>query len=418
MNSQTQYGNTLLIADFESGSSVEILKRLHFCKSACETAPYDEAWLQRLIMRHPSVLPADQIEPVFTPLVPICIELPMQVGSLDNLLVTPSGDLALIECKLWRNPQARREVIAQIIDYAKEMSTWSYEQLQEAISLTKPLDGQGEAATRNLYDLVSPDHQIDEVSFHDAVSRNLKRGRFLLLIIGDGIREGIEGMADFLQQHAGFHFTLGFVELALFEISQNKFIVQPRIIARTTNIHRGIVTLEEGGWMKIKPSLTGTPLPNGSKQTTITQERFFEQIDLKMPGISARLNPFLEDLAPNGVSPDYGMESMILRWRSDDGKGWNMGSISVSGYLYTDYMALQANSAGVTELYRQYIKKLADFVPGAIIKQSLKEAAWSVSYKGKSLTVDVLLANEAHREAWVCAIKDFQSAVRSRLQSD
>ncbi len=418
MNNQTQYGNTILMADFESGSSAEILKRLHFTKSAPDKTRYDEEWLQHFIMRHPSVLPVDQIEPVFTPLVPICTELPMNNKSLDNLLVTPSGDLALIECKLWRNPQARREVIAQIIDYAKEMSTWSYEQLQEAISLTKPLEGQGEAATRNLYDLVSPDHQIDEVSFHDAVSRNLKRGRFLLLIIGDGIREGIEGMADFLQQHAGFHFTLGFVELALFEMSDKRYLVQPRVIARTTNINRGIVTLEDGGWIKIMPPSTGSPLPNGSRQTSITQERYFEQIEMRMPGISARLNVFLEDLAPYGVSPDFGVEAIILRWHSDDGKGWNLGLIATGGFVHTDSMGWQANSEGLIKLYKQYLQELANLVPGAIVMPSPKEATWRVSYHGKTVTVDVLLADDDRKKGWIEAITAFQAGVRSRLESN
>jgi len=40
-------------------------------------------------------------------MVPICVELPIGSKYLDNLLVTPRGDLALIECKLWRNPEAR-----------------------------------------------------------------------------------------------------------------------------------------------------------------------------------------------------------------------------------------------------------------------------------------------------------------------
>jgi hypothetical protein len=56
---------------------------------------------------------------------------------------------------------------------------------------------------------------MDEIAFHDAVSRNLKRGRVLLLIVGDGIREGLETMTEFLQQHAGLHFTLSIIELAL-----------------------------------------------------------------------------------------------------------------------------------------------------------------------------------------------------------
>ena len=28
----------------------------------------------------------------------------------------------LIECKLWRNPEARREVVGQILDYAKVLT--------------------------------------------------------------------------------------------------------------------------------------------------------------------------------------------------------------------------------------------------------------------------------------------------------
>jgi hypothetical protein len=39
--------------------------------------------------------------------------------------VTPSGLPVLVECKLWRNPQARHQVVSQILDYAKELSRWS-----------------------------------------------------------------------------------------------------------------------------------------------------------------------------------------------------------------------------------------------------------------------------------------------------
>ncbi len=143
MLNQTQYGHTIFLKEFKASASV--MTRIHFSKkNGSESAPYDEAWLQHLIMREPSLLPVDQIEPAFTSLVPICIELPMRSGYLDNLLVTPAGDLALVECKLWRNLEARREVIAQIIDYAKDMSAWTYDTLQEAISRTKPLDASDE----------------------------------------------------------------------------------------------------------------------------------------------------------------------------------------------------------------------------------------------------------------------------------
>jgi len=188
MSTRTQFGHTLFLDGFQADSKAEKLKQLDFSKKASEPAPFEEKWLQRLIMRHPSLLPVDQIEPAFNSLIPICVELPVRSGSMDNLFVTPAGDIALVECKLWRNPEARREVVAQIIDYATEISTWTYETLQDAIRRTKPLDESDEKSTRSLYDLVSAHGEIDEVSFHDAVSRNLKRGRFLLLIVGDGTR--------------------------------------------------------------------------------------------------------------------------------------------------------------------------------------------------------------------------------------
>ena len=54
-------------------------------------------------------------------------------GPIDNLLVTPAGLPVLVECKLWRNPQARREVVGQILDYAKELSRWSSSDLQREV---------------------------------------------------------------------------------------------------------------------------------------------------------------------------------------------------------------------------------------------------------------------------------------------
>jgi hypothetical protein len=56
---------------------------------------------------------------VFRP-VPICTELNTPAGPIDNFMVSPSGLPVLVECKLWRNPEARREVVSQILDYAKE----------------------------------------------------------------------------------------------------------------------------------------------------------------------------------------------------------------------------------------------------------------------------------------------------------
>lgn len=67
----------------------------------------------------------------------ICIGREVAVGSgentgyIDNLYITPSGMIVIVETKLFRNQEARRTVIAQIIDYAKEVQKWDAEKLDK-----------------------------------------------------------------------------------------------------------------------------------------------------------------------------------------------------------------------------------------------------------------------------------------------
>ncbi|HEY4041481.1 MAG TPA: hypothetical protein VGM32_06510 [Rhodopila sp.] len=196
----SQYGGLFQIEDFSAGNTARRLERLSLTAGR-SGGGYDERWLQQLVASHPQALPIGEIEVFLTGAVPVCLELATNVGPIDLLLVTPRGDLVVVECKLWRNPQARREVVGQIIDYAKELPRLSYEAFEAAIRKAEPA-GSATKADR-LYERAGAEAAgIDEASFINAVSRNLRRGRFLLLIVGDGIQEGVESIADFLQQHA------------------------------------------------------------------------------------------------------------------------------------------------------------------------------------------------------------------------
>lgn len=81
---------------------------------------FDERWLQELLFAHPELVPLERIEPGAGSIVNLLREfaLPRSSGLvfLDLLAVTRSGRIVLVECKLWRNPQARREVVAQLIE--------------------------------------------------------------------------------------------------------------------------------------------------------------------------------------------------------------------------------------------------------------------------------------------------------------
>ncbi|RYF30334.1 MAG: hypothetical protein EOO23_05375 [Comamonadaceae bacterium] len=200
-----------------------------------------EAAVQELVHRFPKCLPIAEIDPLFLNAVPICRELTTPAGAIDNLLVTPSGLPILVECKLWRNPEGRREVIGQILDYAKELAQWTSSDLQREAG--KRLGKGG----NTLLDLVrAAGHEVDEIDFNDALTMNLKRGRFLLLIVGDGIRVGVETIVEYLQGHSGLHFTLGLVELPVYQLPDGARIVVPRVLAKTQTVLRTVVEIPDG----------------------------------------------------------------------------------------------------------------------------------------------------------------------------
>lgn len=200
-----------------------------------------EAELQDLIHRFPQLLPISEIDSIFAGAVPICRELATRAGPIDNLLLTAAGLPVLVECKLWRNPQARREVVGQILDYAKELARWTASDLQREAS--RSLKRSGNVLVEALVDA---GYTVDEIAFNDALSANLKRGRFLLLIVGDGIQESVESIAEYLQQNVGLHFTFGLVELPIYLMPDGKRLVSPRIVARTAVINRSVIAVPEG----------------------------------------------------------------------------------------------------------------------------------------------------------------------------
>ena len=181
--------STLLLVSKLDQSESNILRRLDLKKNGTEG--YSEAFIQNLVHDCPAVLPINSVESAFSPVFPICKEMSLRSGSLDNLLMTPRGDLIAVECKLWRNPQAQREVFAQIIDYAKDLQTLGYSEFQDAIRKARrdekfdlfqhisTLSGEGPP-------------ELDEIDFIDAVSRNLRRARCLLVIVGDGISDKVK----------------------------------------------------------------------------------------------------------------------------------------------------------------------------------------------------------------------------------
>ncbi len=203
--------------------------------------------LRDLIYDHPAILPVHDLDPSYGQLFTVARELNIPgVGFIDVLLADALGRLVVVECKLWRNPQARREVVGQILDYARELSRYGYEDLQRQISIATRRSGnvlyaQAQAA----------DCELDEARFVDRVSRDLAAGRFLLLVVGDGIAEGTRRIGEYLRDQPGLAFEFGLIEIAEYRhldaTGTEHVIVQPRVLAQTIVIERHVIRSEVPG---------------------------------------------------------------------------------------------------------------------------------------------------------------------------
>jgi hypothetical protein len=207
---------------------------------------HDEKWLQALLFQHPDLIPIEQIDPGAGRVVPICRELAIpKDGStvfLDMLGVTAQGRLVLVECKLWRNPQARREVIAQILEYAALLRQWSYADLT-----AKLIQAMRWSGPNPLYAEVQRQiPEMDEVRFVESVSRSLFAGDFDLVVAGDGIRSDLQAIAGHLNGHAGFLARLALVEFQIWTGSAGQTLVIPWIPMRTQVIEHRVVVDPHG----------------------------------------------------------------------------------------------------------------------------------------------------------------------------
>ena len=199
-----------------------------------------ERWLQEQLFDHPELMPFDEIEHGAGGFIPIVQELRLDGNvRLDVLGVTPHGRLVLVECKLWRNPQARREVVAQLLEYAALLGRWSYADLEARLKERTGWQGENPLFAHVRDRLTEP----DEARFVDAVSRSLKARDFNLIIAGDGIQEGLDAIADHL---AGQGARLALVEFQLWKDATGGTLVVPQVRFRTEVVRQQLVLDLEG----------------------------------------------------------------------------------------------------------------------------------------------------------------------------
>lgn len=139
-----------------------------------------EAALQVILFAHPSLIPGVGDGAV------ACREFQSTAGPADILVVDGEGALTVVECKLASNPQVRREVIGQVLDYASRL--WQMP-IDEFERLWRRADREGRSPFTELDD--------DEGRIRSAVQDNLNAGRMNLVLAVDQLNDDLRRIVEF-----------------------------------------------------------------------------------------------------------------------------------------------------------------------------------------------------------------------------
>ena len=306
---------------------------------------------------------------------------------MDNLYLTPTGEIILVEAKLWSNSQARREVVAQALDYIAALMSLTYDEFETAIvtagggakPLYKYMEDQPEA--------------LSESEFVDAVSNNLARGRILVLVVGDGIRREAEALGALLQSHAGAHFTFALVELAAWcNPTSGDFLIIPDILAQTVMIERGVVRLENGVLQVQAATAKATEKPK-----SISEEMFYEELAKLNMTLPSSVRAFLAIIEPIGVYADLKASLNLKIDHPETNNPINLGYLHKNGTVWTSPLA----GCVPQDIAMRYNEALSSAIGGTVAVSTFGSYA---STNGKSVPPIAAMLPE-HAEVWASAIK-------------
>lgn len=167
--------------------------------------PYDqEVVLQEALAQYPDLIPGDQINPDNPRrwlLVKRELGIPGEIGggnqwSLDHLFLDQDGVPTFIECKRSQDTRGRREVVAQMLDYAANGTEyWPMEKLRQ--SATETAQQQGRDLDEAIAELLD-DVELDVEWFWQQVEANLRQGKIRLVFVADAIPKELRRLVEFL----------------------------------------------------------------------------------------------------------------------------------------------------------------------------------------------------------------------------
>ena len=196
----------------------------------------NEDLFQQLIERYPDILAGEQINPE-SPRKWILISREMGVpghegGSdqwfLDHLFIDQDGIPTFVEVKRSTDTRIRREVVAQMLDYAANASVyWPVDRLRQAF------EDHYDSPTDELNQKLNIPHG-EESAFWNKVDANLRLGKLRLLFVADEIPSSLQRIVEFLNGQMIDTEVLG-LEVKQYVSANNQRTLVPKLIGQTSS---------------------------------------------------------------------------------------------------------------------------------------------------------------------------------------
>ncbi len=230
--------------------------------------PYQaESLLQVLLADHPDLLAGDQIDPS-DPRRWILLAreagVPATLGgadwwAVDHLFLDQDAIPTFVEVKRATDTRARREVVAQMLDYAANATEyWPVDRMRELFAIR--CAARGIDPVEELEDIVGP--EVDEVAYWDLAKANLREGRVRLLFVADHIPASLRRIVEFLNRQMNPAEVLA-VEIRQFapdtDVSLRTLV--PRVIGQTEQAREN-----------------KSAIRTSSRSTPASRDEFFEQL--------------------------------------------------------------------------------------------------------------------------------------------
>lgn len=115
---------------------------------------------------------------------------------LDILFLGDDGIPIFVEVKLSSNPEIRRKIVGQALEYAANaVANWKLEDMQEMFRQT--CEKQKNDPTEVLAEFLGPEKNLDD--FWDAVYTNLRAGKIRIIFASDSIPPSLKNIVQFLR---------------------------------------------------------------------------------------------------------------------------------------------------------------------------------------------------------------------------